>query len=120
MVAEITSLISETNFLNELGPFPILQFWGGLATLGIGVIGAILWVRGARRESTPEENLQHMLRMDGPIAITVRLLERTADALENIRGAVYKIAENGRAQTALLNDIKNGLERRDIRDESRR
>ena len=111
MVAEIPS------FINELGPFPILQFWAGVAVLGIGVFA---FIRGTRREVTPEENLEHTLRFDGPIAVAIRMMERSAVACEDVRKELYKISENGRTMNAILTDVRNDLRFRDKRDEGRR
>lgn len=100
------------SILNQLGPFPILQFWAGVAILGAGVFA--MW-RGAKRKPTADEELQHTLRFDGPIAVTIKLLEKTASSLDSIRGAVYGMAENGRAQTKVLEDIRTDLRNRNHR-----
>ena len=101
-----------TNLINELGPFPILQFWAGVAVLGIAVFA---WVRGTRKIPSSDEELQHTLRFDGPIAVAIRLLERSAVACEELRKELYKISENGRSMNGLLVDIRNDLRDRDRR-----
>jgi hypothetical protein len=93
----------DTDFLNILGPFPILQVTAAAVVLGVC---AIVWLRGTRQDPpSSDEALQNMLRMDGPIAVTIGYLRRIAVAAEKVQEHCQQMAEEERNQTRALDEI---------------
>lgn len=77
--------------LPGLGPYPILQLFGGIAVLAIGLF---MWMRGERegqrKKADPTDSEVHM-HFDGPMVEALKCLREIADAAKQIPEAA-KIA----------------------------
>jgi hypothetical protein len=85
-----------------LGPFPFLQLLAAVVVLGVCVFA---WVRGSKKDQPVEEPLQTILRMDGPIAITIGLLKQIAESMERTERHSQRIAEEASNQRRLLEEL---------------
>lgn len=96
-------MVADTDFVNVLGPLPILQLCAGIVILGIC---AFVWLRGAKDQPSQDDALQNMLRMDGPIAVTIATLRRIAECAEKAEGCLQTMLEEIRYQRRLLEEIR--------------
>lgn len=96
----------DTDFVNILGPFPILQLTAGIVIL---VVCAIVWMRGTRKQE-PDDPLQTILRMDGPIAVAIGLLRQIAESTSHANQLSQQVAEEARNQRKLLEELGRRLE----------
>lgn len=95
------------NFVSGLGPFPLLQLFGGLAVLGVGVFA---WMRGSQHRGA-DIDIDTILRLDGPIAQLLRKQDHIVDNTKACSNYLSTIAEEQRNQRRLLVEIKEAMER---------
>lgn len=95
------------NFVAELGPFPLLQIFGGLAVLGLGILA---WLRGSQHHHT-DIDFETILRLDGPIAQVLRRLEQIAENSRVSAEQLRYIAGEQKDQRRTLQEIKEAMER---------
>lgn len=72
-----------------LGPYPVLQFFGGLMILGVGLV---VYLRGDRERKTLESKPETGVKMflDGPLVEFNKQNERQATAVEKLCGLLER------------------------------